>query len=83
LESIKKYIEGKKDNGRFYLIIFHPSGEPEASICCVAKDSNQSSLFELRPNRVKNYDFTLRRLAYESLRLVQNPGNNFMMKEAF
>jgi len=25
---------------------------------------------------VKNYDFTLRRLAYESLRLVQDPGIN-------
>ena len=24
---------------------------------------------------VKHYDFTLRRLAYESLRLVQNPGD--------
>jgi hypothetical protein len=40
---------------------------PETSICCVAKDSNQSSLFELRRDRVKNYDFTLGRLAYGSL----------------
>jgi len=31
---------------------------------------------------VKNYDFTLGRLAYESLRTVQDPGNhsfNFML----
>jgi len=39
LESKEKYLKGKKDNGPFYLINFHPSGEPEASICCVAKDS--------------------------------------------
>jgi PAS domain S-box-containing protein len=30
--------------------------------------------FELRPDRVKSYDVTLRRLACESLRLVQYPG---------
>ena len=41
-------------------INFHPSGEPEAFIFCVAKGSNQSSLFELRPDRVKNYDVALR-----------------------
>ena len=45
---------------RFYLINFHPAGESEAFICSVAKGSNQSSLFELRPDRVKNYDITLR-----------------------
>ena len=45
-------------------------------LCMKIKGSNQSSLFELRPDRVKNYDVTLRRLAYESLRLVQNPGIN-------
>jgi hypothetical protein len=28
-----------KDNSLFYHIIFHPSGEVEASICCVTKDS--------------------------------------------
>ena len=26
-----------KDNGRLYLLNFHPSGEPEVSICCVIK----------------------------------------------
>jgi hypothetical protein len=36
LESKEKYSIGKKDNGRFYLINFHPAGEPEAFICCVA-----------------------------------------------
>ena len=39
LESKEKYSMGKKDDDRFYLINFHPSGEPEASICCVAKGS--------------------------------------------
>jgi hypothetical protein len=39
LGSNEKYSIGKKDDGEFYLINFHPSGEPEASICCVAKDS--------------------------------------------
>ena len=29
---------------------------------------------------VKNYDFTLRRLAYESLQLVQNPGKTLAAK---
>jgi hypothetical protein len=37
LESREKYSMGKKDNGRLCLINFHPSGEPEAFICCVAK----------------------------------------------
>jgi hypothetical protein len=60
LGSKQNYLIGKRDNGGFYLINFHPSGEPEAFICCVAKDSNQSSLFELRPDREKNYDVTLR-----------------------
>ncbi len=32
LESIEKYSIGKNDNGGFYLINFHPSGEPEASM---------------------------------------------------
>jgi hypothetical protein len=39
LESTEKYSMGKKDNSRLYLINFRPSGEPEASICCVAKGS--------------------------------------------
>ena len=39
LGSKEKYSTGKKDNGGFYLINFHPSGEPEAFICCVAKGS--------------------------------------------
>jgi hypothetical protein len=25
------------DENHFYLITFHPAGEPEASICCVIK----------------------------------------------
>ncbi len=33
------YLDSKKDFSRFNLINFHPSGGPEASICCVAKDS--------------------------------------------
>ncbi len=36
----------------------------------VTKGSDQSSLFELRLDRVKNDDVTLKRLAYENLRLV-------------
>ena len=79
LGSNQYYSIGKRDNGRFYLINFHPLGEPEAFICCVAKDSNQSSLFELRPDAVRNYDITLRRLSYENLRLVQNPGFNYIV----
>ena len=39
LESREKYSIGKKDHGGFYLINFHPSGESEALICCVAKGS--------------------------------------------
>ena len=35
------------------------SGTPEDFSFCVVKDSNQSSLFELRPDRVKHYDVTL------------------------
>ena len=34
----KKNQDVKKD-GEFYLINFHPVGEPEAFICCVAKGS--------------------------------------------
>jgi len=37
LTSIKK--QEVKNDGEFYLINFHPVGEPEAFICCVAKDS--------------------------------------------
>jgi hypothetical protein len=33
-----KYLISKKDYSRFYLINFHPAGEPEAFICCVIKD---------------------------------------------
>ena len=39
LERTEKYSMGKKDDGRFCLINFHPTGEPEAFICCVAKGS--------------------------------------------
>ncbi len=35
------------------------SGTPEDFRFCVVKDSNQSSLFELRPDRVRYYDVTL------------------------
>jgi hypothetical protein len=35
----EKYPVGKKDVGGFYLINFHPLGESEAFICCVAKGS--------------------------------------------
>jgi len=48
-----------KDNSLFYLIIFHPSvfatlsldksGEMEASICCVIKDSQSAAGGWLRP----------------------------------
>jgi len=30
---------GYADDNHLFIIKFHPSGEPEASICCVAKDS--------------------------------------------
>jgi len=50
------------------------SGKPEDFSFCVAEGSNQSLLFELRPDRVKNYDFTLRRLDSEALRLLQRWG---------
>ena len=39
LSNKAKYLIGKKDNGRLYLIKFHPAGEPEAFICCVIKGS--------------------------------------------
>jgi len=39
LSSIVKYTISKKDDGRFYLINFHPAGESEAFICCVIKGS--------------------------------------------
>jgi hypothetical protein len=39
LRSIANYPISKKDDGRFYLINFHPAGEPEAFICCVIKGS--------------------------------------------
>jgi hypothetical protein len=42
------------------------SGTPEDFSFCVVKDSNQSSLFELRPDRVKNYDFALKCLVERS-----------------
>ncbi|MGD9325181.1 MAG: hypothetical protein PVH85_01380 [Desulfobacterales bacterium] len=35
------------------------SGTPEDFRFCVVKGSNQASLFELRPDRVKYYDVTL------------------------
>ena len=45
---------GFADESPILLIKFHPEGEPEASICCVAKGSNPISLYELRRDRVKN-----------------------------
>jgi hypothetical protein len=39
LGNIEKYSTGKNDDGGFYPVNYHPSGEPEAFICCVAKDS--------------------------------------------
>ena len=44
------------DDNHFIIIKIHPSGASEVSICCVAKDSKYNP-----------YDFTLGRLAYESL----------------
>jgi len=37
----------------------YPPGKPEDFRFRVVKSSNQSSLFELRPDKVKNYDFAL------------------------
>jgi hypothetical protein len=39
LRSNPKYPISKKDDSLFYLINFHPAGEPEAFICCVIKGS--------------------------------------------
>jgi len=39
LGSKEKYSIGKRPDLGFYLINFHPSDEPEAFICCVAKGS--------------------------------------------
>ena len=58
-------------DGDFFAMLFTLAGKPENSRFCVAEGSNQSSLFELRPDKVKNYDFTLRRLDSEALRLLQ------------
>jgi hypothetical protein len=33
------YSSGKSDDDLFFLINFHPAGEPEAFICCVIKGS--------------------------------------------
>jgi hypothetical protein len=33
MRSKARYQISKKDQGRFYLINFHPAGEPEAFIC--------------------------------------------------
>ena len=37
LKRILKSPPNKADDGPFYLINFHPSGEPETFICCVIK----------------------------------------------
>jgi len=39
LRNIANSPISKKDDGRFYLINFHPAGEPEAFICFVIKGS--------------------------------------------
>jgi hypothetical protein len=39
LKSKVKYPNSKKRYSRYYLINFHPAGEPEAFICCVIKGS--------------------------------------------
>jgi hypothetical protein len=62
------YRISKKDDDRFNLINFHPSGEPEAFICFVIKGS---------ASRHRRDSLALKCLAYESLRLVQNPGISF------
>jgi len=48
----------------------HPPGKPEDFSVCVAEGSNPSSLFEIRLDRAKNDDFTIRRLDAEALRLL-------------
>ena len=42
MRSKVKYQINKKDDGRLYLTNFHPSGEPEAFICCVIKAADES-----------------------------------------
>ena len=59
---------------RLFCHVVYPAGTPENFRFCVAEGSNQSSLFELRPDKVKNYDFTLRRLDSEALRCLQRWG---------
>ncbi len=41
--SKAKYQISKKDEGRFFLINFHPAGGPEAFTCCVIKGSKQKT----------------------------------------
>ncbi len=50
--------------------VVYPSGKPEDFRFCVAEGSNQSSLFELRPDKVKNYDFPLGRLDSDALWMI-------------
>jgi hypothetical protein len=61
--SNSKYPIGKKDDSRFYLINFHPAGEPEAFIW-----------LRYQGFGIGHYCLVLECLAYESLRLVQNSG---------
>jgi hypothetical protein len=57
----------------FFLIHFHPKGEPEAFICCVTCPPYKTLAGGLRaPNT--DYGFALKCLAYESLQFVQNSG---------
>ena len=60
--SKEKYSTGKKDDGRNFQLIF------------TLRARRRLSYAALLRIRSKPYDVTLRRLAYESLRLVQNPG---------
>ncbi len=39
MSSKANFQIGEKDESQFYLINFHPAGEPETSICCVIKGS--------------------------------------------
>lgn len=58
-------------NDVYFAMQVHPTGKPEDFRFCVAEGSNPNSLFELRRDEVKNYDFSLRRLDSEALHLLQ------------
>ncbi|MEJ2286096.1 MAG: hypothetical protein P8X85_21170, partial [Desulfobacterales bacterium] len=69
------YQISKKDDDRFNLINFHPSGEPEAfMILQIALTAPY--VIKGSASRHRRDSLALKCLAYESLRLVQNPGEN-------